>query len=160
MTHITNLFRQHYLNLLCLLISAILIYSSSSYWFSYKNLSKATVENKAKPTLKTAPHKNSLTTYPLFGEHLKNAMDGKNIPNTLLNLTLIGILKASKPEESQAFIKVGETEEQLYLINDPLSEDTQLIRILDNAVLLKRNGKIERLSLPKEELDMTDTKID
>ena len=160
MTIITTLLRQYYLNLLCLLISIGLIYCASTYWFSASHPVKNNLNVEIISKQINTPHKNALYSYPLFGEHLKNTLDSKNIPTTLLNLKLIGILKASKPQDSQAFIKVGDSDEQLYFINDEVSENTRLLRILENAVLLKRNGKIERLSLPKENLNTKDTEID
>lgn len=99
-----------------------------------------------------------LDHFPLFGDYIpSSAQNSAEIPKTMLNLELIGILKASMPQNSQALIRVADNEEKLYFINDPLPGGAVLIRVLDNAILLKRNGKIERLTLPKEALDTNAT---
>ena len=101
---------------------------------------------------KTTSKKN-LNKYPLFGDYISNINDGTKIPDTVLNLTLIGILKSSIAKDSQALIKVGNNDEKLYLINESLPGGATLVRILDSEVFLKRNGQIERLTLPKDQLD-------
>ena len=69
-------------------------------------------------------------------------------------MKLIGILEASNIKESQAWISIEDNKEKLYFVNDRINQNTILWRILKNAVLLKRNGKIEKLSLPKLPLNM------
>ncbi len=93
-----------------------------------------------------------LSRYPLFGETIGS--NNNSIEATPLNLTLIGVLNASDAKDSQAIIKIDEDdEEKLYFINDHINSNTLLWRVLDNAILLKRNGIIERLSLPKDSLN-------
>ena len=101
-----------------------------------------------------------LNSYPLFGEDASMNARNENIPSTILNLSLIGILKSSDPTQSQALIKISDDDEQLFIINDKVSANTYLYKILNEAVLLKRNNVIEKLSLPKDLLDTTKTEAE
>lgn len=157
MTSLISLIRQQWLNGLCLIISLVLIYNTSLYWFSEKKQTFENTKTKTNSSHVILKPEKSLSSYPVFGQHLN---DNNHIPTTLLNLKLIGILTASDPKDSQALIKVGDNEEMLFQIDDEISDRTILSRVLKDAVLLKRNGKIERLSLPKMPLNTQDQEKD
>lgn len=151
---VAKFFRHYGLVSLSIIISACLIWQSLTIWLSTKSLSKAQTVVKQtaepKPSSKMQPKHD----YPLFGEYIPNLKEGQEVPNTLLNLSLVGILKASNPQDSQALIKVGSQDEKLYVINDQLPGGAVLVKVLDDAILLKRNGQIEKLTLPKSELNI------
>ena len=148
----TSFFRQHWLTLLCLIASCILLAEALPIIF---HTTKATLSTKSTPDKKTSlnTHQQApLSSYPLFGETIGS--NNSSIETTPLNLTLIGVLNASDAKDSQAIIKIDEDdEEKLYFINEHINSNTLLWRVLDTAVLLKRNGIIERLSLPKNTLN-------
>lgn len=131
----------------------MLIYNSTILLVSTDTKPFKNQKNISHPQKNTPEIKEALSHYPLFGNHIPLLLTDKNIPSTLLNFSLMGILKASNPIDSQALIKVGDEIEQLYFVNDSLPNDIVLYQILNNAVLLKRDNKIEKLSLPKETLN-------
>ena len=98
----------------------------------------------------------NLAKYELFGSYIPSA-SSHNIPNTMLNLTLVGVLKSSNPRDSQALIRIGTGDDKLYFINDTLPGGAILMRVLDNAIFIKHDGKIEKLTLPKDQLNTSAT---
>ena len=143
--------RQYWKPFVCMFFSILLLLNALPYWFSPpKQIKFEAPISKQLHSLKknTQP----LENYPLFGE--SNESSSETINDTSLDLTLVGILNASDKNDSQALIKIDGNAEKLYSINDKLNENTVLWRILNKAVLLKRNGKIEKLSLPKSNLNI------
>lgn len=143
--------RQYYLTLISIVLSILLLANSLPYWLKKNTPTPPTTSYQPKNNLKASP-KEPLSNYPLFGQAAESIQVG--ISDTPLNLKLIGILEASDIKESQAWISIEDAKEKLYFVNDKINENTVLWRVLKNAVLLKRNGKIEKLSLPKLPLNM------
>jgi general secretion pathway protein C len=148
--------RTNAITIACSCGAALIFFLSFNQLFSdnksLKNATTTTSATKSTPDVKQKQAHVKLTKYPLFGDYLA-IQQTQDIPNTMLNLSLVGILKATDPNDSQAWIKVGSSDEKLYYLKDSLPGGAQLIRILDDAVLLRRNGQIERLSLPKNTLN-------
>ncbi len=145
--------KQNNITIISMVLACILLISSIPY-LKQSSINKSNNIIVKKFTENRNSSKQALKQSPLFGEYISNINDKTKIPNTLLNLTLVGILKSSIAKDSQALIKVGSNDEKLYFINESLPGGATLIRILNQEVLLKLNGQIERLSLPKEELNL------
>lgn len=94
----------------------------------------------------------AMQAYPLFGDYVPKDSEKRNIPNTLLNLKLVGILKASNTSQSQAIIQIVGGEEKVYSVHSLLPGEAKIIKILDDYVLLSRQGKLERLTLTHPKL--------
>jgi general secretion pathway protein C len=146
-----TMLRQNWLLIVCLVLSAVLIGDSLLLWFK-----KSPLPQPDQPAVKTEkvmikPHK-PLSTYALFGEGTD--LTEATIQDTPLNLTLVGILRATNSADSQALISTDDAKEKLYLVNDKINTDTILWRIQKHSVLLKRHGNIEKLSLRKQALHM------
>ena len=138
-----------------LLISGLLIACSMPILFNLGGLQQqddATIPAKMLATKSPKIHPNSLTKYPIFGDYII-VEDTNDIPNTLLNISLVGTMLSSNPNDSSALIKVGAADEKLYFIQDKLPGGATLIRVLENAILIRRNNQIEQLSLPKDKLN-------
>lgn len=104
-------------------------------------------EHQKKPTSST-----DLLSYPLFGQYIPKDTDKNAIPKTLLNLKLIGVLKAHEKKYSQTTIQVVGGQEKNYAIGDTLPGGAKIINILDDSVFLMHKGRIEKLSFPQSSL--------
>lgn len=95
---------------------------------------------------------NQLIALHLFGvpeapaEQQAEALDA---PETRLNLTLRGVLAAGEPAFSRAIIASG-NEERLYPVGASVPGGATIHSILPDRVILRRAGKLEALSLPRE----------
>lgn len=86
----------------------------------------------------------------LFGVYMSD--DLNNIKESMLNVTLVGILYADKIEQSQVIIRSASGEENTYQIGDSIPGNALLKRITAGGVLVEHNGVIESLTLPKSDL--------
>ncbi len=77
-------------------------------------------------------------------------------PETRLSLTLKGIVAVSAAAEGRALIAEGSAEEKVYKVGDALSGGAVLHEVLSDKVILKRGGRFETLTLPRERALQTD----
>jgi len=77
-------------------------------------------------------------------------------PETRLSLTLKGIIALSEAGLGLALIAEGQQDEKLYKVGDTLSGGAVLHEVLADKVILKRGGRFETLTLPKERLTLSD----
>ena len=71
-------------------------------------------------------------------------------PDTQLNLELRGVLAYDPEASALAIISEGRGEEKVYGIGDELPGSATLEEVLADHVILKRNGRLEKLRLPEE----------
>jgi type II secretory pathway component PulC len=136
------------INGLSVLLIIISIYSFYHFWSRDVDQSDrfpAPIAQKSTQTYQ----KNQLTA-PLFGPYLASQAD--DIPDSALNIQLVGILQAPTKANSTALIQLNDGKQQLFQINDILPGGSKILYIYPNYILIKRSGKIEKLSLPKETL--------
>ncbi|MCW8384881.1 general secretion pathway protein GspC [Fluoribacter dumoffii] len=86
----------------------------------------------------------------LFGVYVSNNLS--SIKKSMLNVTLVGILFAHKLNDSQVIIRSATGEEKTYKLGDAIPGGAVIKRIMANGILVERNGTLESLSLPKNEL--------
>ncbi len=89
----------------------------------------------------------------LFGIYVSNDLNETSVKKSMLNVTLVGILFADKMSESQVIIRSANGEEKTYKIGDTIPGDAVIKRVTANGILVERNGSLESLSLPKNELN-------
>lgn len=97
-----------------------------------------------------------VSQYHLFGEANKQtAVVSKiiNAPDTRLKLTLKGIFAASDANNAIAIISGGNGDDKTYHIGDAVSGGAVLHAVYSDRVILKRNGQLETLRLPKPKLE-------
>jgi general secretion pathway protein C len=71
-------------------------------------------------------------------------------PDTQLNLELRGVLAYNPEASALAIISEGRSNEKVYAIGDQLPGSATLEEVLADHVILKRNGRLEKLRLPEE----------
>ncbi len=76
-------------------------------------------------------------------------------PETRLSLTLRGIIALSSGGVGRALIAEGSAQEKLFKVGDTLSGSAVLHEVQVDRVILKRNGRFETLTLPRERLEST-----
>lgn len=97
-----------------------------------------------------------ISQYHLFGEVTKQAPLVQKIidaPDTRLSLKLKGVFAASDPAAAIAIISGGKGEDKAYYIGDKISGGAILHAVYADRVILKRNGRLETLRLPKPKMD-------
>ncbi|GGI81226.1 type II secretion system protein N [Legionella impletisoli] len=87
-----------------------------------------------------------------FGEYVPEHLEGSNIKQSRLNLTVVGVVYAEDEARSQVIIRSANGQEQVYQVGDQLPGGGIIKRITPNGVLVSRQGSLESLSLPKNEL--------
>jgi general secretion pathway protein C len=104
------------------------------------------------PVITKVDSTNHILNTALFGVYVANDLNDNNVKKSMLNVTLVGILFGNKGGESQVIIRTANGEEQTYSINDKIPGGALIKRITAGGVLVQRNGALESLSLPKNDL--------
>ena len=91
-------------------------------------------------------------TEPFFGKYIPKAIDDASVKESVLNVKVVGILFAAREEDSHVILKVASGHEQTFGVGDTVSGGAVIKRITAQGVLFERNGALESLSLPKNEL--------
>lgn len=95
---------------------------------------------------------NYILNSSLFGVYVSNDLNGDNVKKSMLNVTLVGIMLGNTVEESQVIIRSANGEEKNYKVDDKLPGGALIKRIMAHGVLVERDGALESLSLPKNDL--------
>lgn len=151
-----------YLNgLLVVLLAYVLAGLTWRVWVSLNDTESGTfisspVVVKTASSLKPAASDSleTVSSLHLFGkaevnksEPVKNVIDA---PETRLSLSLKGIFATSEAGQGLALIAEGKSQEQLYHVGDALTGGAVLHEVLADKVILKRGGRFETLTLPRE----------
>ncbi len=97
---------------------------------------------------------NRLIGYHLFGvpNAAPQAAAVVDAPETRLNLVLRGVAASAEQDQSRAIIASG-NEEHTYAIGDAVPGGATLQSVLPDRVILRRAGRLETLTLPRESAD-------
>jgi len=93
-----------------------------------------------------------VATYHLFGDaKIQAVMPQKviNAPETRLGLKLKGVFASTNTEQALAIISTSKDKDKIYLIGEKVTAGVSLHAVYTDRVILKRNGKLETLRLPK-----------
>ncbi len=112
---------------------------------------RAAVGRKAQPRRDYAAE---IVKHNLFGAATASAtpvaQTVSEAPDTKLNLELHGVLAYDPEADALAIISEGRGEERVYAIGDELPGSATLEEVLADHVILKRNGRLEKLRLPEQ----------
>jgi general secretion pathway protein C len=86
----------------------------------------------------------------LFGVYVPD--DLNSVRKSMLDVSLVGILFANDINESQVIIRASGGDEKSYQLGDTIPGDAVIKRIMARGILVERQGALERLSLPKNDL--------
>jgi len=131
-------------------------------WQFYLSMQPAEIPDSSAPaTVAASTHRPSsnqgirqITRAWLFGkpQHGKPAQAQENAPVTKLNLVLRGVLAAEPDTLALAIIAKGKGKsgkEEIYAIGDTIQHGVSLSEIHPDHVIIERNGRAEKLVMPK-----------
>ena len=94
--------------------------------------------------------------YHLFGDAKKQVVVPQKVidaPETRLRLDLKGVFASSNANEALAIISSSKGKDKTYHIGDKITGGALLHAVYADRIILKRNGKLETLRLPKSKVD-------
>ncbi|MBA2650145.1 MAG: general secretion pathway protein GspC [Legionella sp.] len=137
---------------LILLFLILILYQLASYFFANENAALLTPvsQNTQRPVKKEST--DYLKNSSLFGVYVPENVNEVIIKKSMLDLTLVGILLANKVADSQVIIRSAGGTEKNYKLGDTLPGGVLLKRITSQGILVEHEGKLESITLPKDEL--------
>ncbi|MEI6094547.1 MAG: type II secretion system protein N [Gammaproteobacteria bacterium] len=90
---------------------------------------------------------------PIFGEYIPKALVDLDVKPSGLDLILVGIVFSPDSKKSMAIISVPGNQSQTFSTGDLIPGGAKIKQITPDGVVLKREGELESLSLPKNELN-------
>lgn len=128
----------------------LLIYVWSSLILSLGVSSAVPVTTQNTTPVNKVGTMDNLLSSALFGVYVPN--DLNSVKKSMLDVKLVGILLANGVEDSQVIIGSASGEEKSYKLGDKIPGGALIKRITASGVLVERNGVLESLSLPKNDL--------
>lgn len=89
---------------------------------------------------------------PLFGDYVPTSLDASGIKQSMLDIRVVGVVFAKDEQASQVLMHLSNGQEAVFVVGDHLPGGIEIIRITQEGVLLRHDGELERLSLPKQAL--------
>ncbi len=120
-------------------------------------VASASVQKRSTSAVSRQPRQDyaaAILKHKLFGVAARNTPQKveaqADAPDTQLNLELRGVLAYDPEASALAIISEGRGEEKVYGIGDELPGSATLEEVLADHVILKRNGRLEKLRLPEK----------
>lgn len=116
-----------------------------------------TARDRSNNTQANRPLADKISRLHLFGKFEKKKppppkMEVAAAPETRLNLKLRGVFSSQDKEIARAIIADAKNDDESYAIGDEVPGGAILNDILEDRVILERNGQLETLKLPVESL--------
>ncbi|WP_454780594.1 type II secretion system protein N [Legionella sp. WA2022007384] len=132
------------------LFSILIITEYATLIFSPANMQTESVTTNEMPVIAKQNSFDAILHSSLFGVYVSDNLT--TIKKSMLNVTLVGILFANQINDSQVIIRSADGEENTYKLGDTIPGGAVIKRIMASGILVERNGALESLSLPKNEL--------
>lgn len=87
-----------------------------------------------------------------FGKYVPDNLNDADVKQSMLNLEVVGILLAAHEEDSQVILHLESGRDQAFRAGNALPGGAIIKRITKEGVFVERNGVLESLSFPKNEL--------
>ncbi len=100
----------------------------------------------------TAKELADVPKWHIFGQAPTILHSTETIPLSHLNLKLIGVFLNTDHDQSKALITDASGHTQLYGIGDMMPGGVKVYEIFPDNVVIKRDGELEKLTLPNREL--------
>lgn len=154
-----NNFSRHLPTLVLIAVSLLLLKTLSDLAWSFlsekesQSVSSNRVSGLSAAVTRKKVNLNQVAQYHLFGNAAKQASQKQakliNAPDTRLHLILKGVFAASNSKMAIAIIATKKGQEKSYHIGDKLNGGALLHAVYADRIILKRNGNLETLRLPK-----------
>ncbi|MCW8986055.1 MAG: type II secretion system protein GspC, partial [Gammaproteobacteria bacterium] len=120
-----------------------------------------TIKNQVKSvelidTAVSVPDLNDVAAYHLFGDAKKPVVVQQQVidaPETRLKLELKGVFATTNASEALAIISSSKDKDKTYHIGDKVIGGALLHAVYADRIIIKRNGRLETLRLPKPKVD-------
>lgn len=87
-----------------------------------------------------------------FGKYMPVMINVSDVKKSMLTYKVVGIMLAAHDEDSEVIIDTLSGGHQIFRVGDVLPWGTVIKRITSDGIFVERNGELESLSLPKNEL--------
>lgn len=87
-----------------------------------------------------------------FGDYVPKSLNEADVKQSMLDLSVVGIMFSNSEKASHVIIRSAGGREQTFNVGDSLPGGAIIKRITPDGVLIRRNGQLESLSLPKNAL--------
>ncbi len=88
----------------------------------------------------------------LFGKYISNQFGDANIRPSILDLRVIGVMFSKDKKKSQVLLHLANGAERVFKIGDIIPGGAKILLISRDGIVVSRDGILERLNLPKDEL--------
>ncbi len=87
-----------------------------------------------------------------FGDYVPKNLNEEGVKRSMLNLKVVGIMLSSHEEDSHVILQTASGHDQTFRVGDVVPGGAVIKRITVEGVLVDRNGELESLTLPKNDL--------
>ncbi len=149
------LLRPIVVQLVCVILAIILMTQVTYYIFALSDIRHVDKLESPQPITINQLSQTEIQTdlkAHLFGEYLPKELSDLNIKRSMLDLQVVGILFATRMRDSNVIIRAENGQEATYHVGDTLPGGAIIKQISAGGIVVKHNGQLESLTLPKSEL--------
>lgn len=144
--------------LLVLLITQTLAELTWEFFIPEQKSVSTNVRNPVSAVKTIASHTSlkNVASYHLFGDAKKPIVVQQKIidaPETRLRIDLKGVFASTNSKQALAIISTSKGKDKTYHLGDKITAGAILHAVYADRVILKRNGQLETLRLPKSKVD-------
>lgn len=104
------------------------------------------------PPASKVPKENPAIKIKLFGDYVPNEVGAAGVKRSPLNVSVIGIMFAKDEKASHVVLELPTHETKVFRVGDTIPGGAVIKRITPEGILVLRDGAVESLSLPKNEV--------
>jgi general secretion pathway protein C len=149
-----NLSRPIVPRLACLSVSILILWQLVSGIMTVSEINKSQHQNI--PVVVPVPINNALSNAGLnalfFGKYMPPMTNVADVKKSLLTYKVVGIMLAARDEDSEVIIDTLSGGDQIYRVGDELPWGSVIKHITNDGIFVERNGELESLTFPKNEL--------
>ena len=138
--------------LMIALLSYELVSGASQYYWIRSDLKKLPLHPVQHAKTMQQSSAQQALKIPVFGEYIPKALVDLDVKPSGLDLSLVGIVFSRDAKHSMAIISSPEHPAKPYSTGDLVPGGAKIKQITPDGVVLEREGELESLSLPKNEL--------
>lgn len=142
--------------MICLALTLLLLWQITAGLISCFTLDKKEVVAQIRViTPKTEANQQSLKVAlktAFFGTYVPANLQEVVVKQSLLDLKVVGIMYSKNLSDANVIIRSERGEDKTYRIGETLPGGAEIKQIKPTEVIVMRNGILERLSLPKNEI--------
>ncbi len=136
------------------LLAAVIAWTlADGAWFfvggAETDLGEAAPMTRAAVVERTGPSAQDIAALNLFGRSDGTVAVAVDAPETRLQLELHGVFLAGAEETSSAIVAERNRDGKLYFVGNRLPGNAELVRVLEDRIVLRRGGAMETLRFPQ-----------